>query len=80
MLGGVAEYIFGGLVVLIAVALWIAKQWGASQQLADDNEDDLTAVSRIMKEAEDAAKTRAEAERLTRSGIIPNRLHKYYRD
>ena len=80
MFGGAGEIIGGIAIILFGILLWVVKQYGASQQIADDAQDDLTAVTKIMKEAEDAAKIRKEAERATRAGNVPNRLHKYYRD
>ncbi len=80
MFGGAGEVIAGIAIVLFGILLWVVKEYGASQAIVDEKTEDLKQVSKIMKEAEDAAKTRAEAEYNSRTGNLPDRLRKHYID
>lgn len=66
--------------VFLAIIIWLAREVGKTGAIAEQAESDLHEAAQIMKETEDAEKTRRKAINDTIRGLTDNRLRKYYRD
>jgi len=64
---------------LVALLMRAAKTNGAAEATLDETQEDLKAVSRIMKEAKDDTTLRDQTKRNTLAGIRPDSVRKYDR-